>query len=255
MKIHNSPAKILLIEDDELSRELLAIQIAAEGYSVQTADSGEAALQYLAQSLQKPPDAVLADLHMPGISGLDLAHQLRTGTGGSAIVLLAMSASQPKLDLAGAYDGFLKKPFTMEQLGKALIAVPEHSSNAQQTPPDTAPTTLPALDEAIYQRLAGSMPAAQLQQLYNLCLDDAEARIGSMRLAATATDDVTYRQLAHSVKGGSSMVGALELHQLAATAEQNGTTTTNHVDSLDEMLAACGRLRRILIAHESRATS
>jgi CheY-like chemotaxis protein len=263
MKNGDEPIRLLLVEDDELSRELLALQVAAHGYQVATADSGEAALLHLQQTRQGLPDAVLADLQMPGTSGLELARLLRVASASSGTILLAMSASRPQQDVSGAYDGFLLKPFTMGQLAEALEqpagVLTSRSARAPGTPqdplPDSAETADPSLDAAVYQQLSGSIPAAQLQQLYALCISDVETRIGRMQLAATGDDDATYRQQAHAIKGGCGMVGAVELQRLAAAAEAQGIARANHVASLDEMLAACRRLRRILIAHEYRATS
>ena len=52
------------------------------------------------------------DLQMPGISGVELARELRTACG-AGNGTLAMSASQPEKDVGGGFDGFLLKPFTM----------------------------------------------------------------------------------------------------------------------------------------------
>lgn len=263
MQNGDRPIRLLLIEDDELSRELLALQVAAHGYQVATADSGEAALGLLQQTQQGLPDAVLADLQMPGTSGLELAGLLRAASNSSGTILLAMSASRPQQDIRGAYDGFLLKPFTMEQLAQALEqpaeALTSSSAAAPGAPQDPWPASAeaagPGLDPAVYQQLSGSIPAAQLRQLYALCISDAETRIGRMQLAATDDDDATYRLQAHAIKGGCGMVGAVELQRLAAAAETRGIAPANHLVSLDEMLAACKRLRRILIAHEHRATA
>ena len=238
--------QILLVDDDELTREVLTLQMTAQGYDVHAADSGEAALHHLRQSSKRLPDAVLTDLQMPGLSGLELCRQLRLAAS-PAMRLLAMSASHPAEDLLDTFDAFLIKPFTMNQLAEALnqnktattASLGDNSSN---------------LDETIYQRIASSMTATQLHQLYDFCLSDAQARIARMRLAASSGDDATFRKEAHTIKGGCGMVGALELQRLAAEAEQSGITPANYVASLNEMLNACERLRRILVARQNRAS-
>jgi CheY-like chemotaxis protein/HPt (histidine-containing phosphotransfer) domain-containing protein len=251
MKNSDKPLRLLLIEDDELSREVLILQMTAQGYQVEPAESGDAALLLLEQMRHSLPDAVLTDLQLPDTSAQALLHRLRTiiGTG---TPLLAMSASQPENEILSGFDGFLLKPFTMKQLAAAL------QPNAN--PPNTAPVGSPStashgLDEAVYLHLAGSMSASQLQQLYALCIDDAATRLSRMRLAAANADDPAYRKEAHAIKGGCSMVGATELHRLASVAEEGGLSTANHVASLNEMLRACERLRRILVAREARAKS
>ena len=230
------------------------LQMAAQGYQVESAESGDTALLQLQQMRPHLPNAVLTDLQMPGLSGQELLHQLRamsdTGT-----MLVAMSASQPQGTILDGFDGFLLKPFTMKQLAAALQ--PNVGQPSSTTPiPSSADSASanPSLDEAVYLRLASSMPASQLQQLYALCVDDASARLSRMRLATLNRDDLTYRKEAHAIKGGCSMVGAVELHSLASAAEEGGLLAANHVASLDEMLLACERLRRILVAREDRAT-
>jgi CheY-like chemotaxis protein len=254
MKISNVPIRLLLIEDDELSREVLTLQMTARGYQVEAVESGDAALLQLQQTRDCLPDAVLTDLQMPGISGQELLQQLRT-TSNASMTLVAMSASQPKDELLSGFDGFLLKPFTMTQLAVALQPSADRRSNkAPMTPIANPPEANLNLDEAVYLRFAGSMPASQLQQLYALCLDDASTRLRRMRVAATNTDDPTYRKEAHAIKGGCSMVGAVELYNMASAAEVGGLLAANHLASLDEMLIACERLRRILVAREERAT-
>ena len=247
----DGPIQILLVDDDELTREVLTLQIRGQGYLVETADSGEAAILNLQRSRQRIPDVVVTDLQMPGISGLELSRQLRMAAdaaGSPGMMLLAMSASTPEEHLAGGFAGFLLKPFTMKQLA-AMIGRRADEPVAAETA-----AAGPSLDEAVYQRMAASMQPSQLQQLYTLCIDDAEARIGRMRVAAAAADEPTFRKEAHAIKGGCSMVGAIELHRLAAAAEDHGIAPANHVVSLDEMLIACDRLRRILVARKDRAT-
>jgi CheY-like chemotaxis protein/HPt (histidine-containing phosphotransfer) domain-containing protein len=253
MKNGSGQIQVLLVDDDELTREVLTLQMRGHGYLVETADSGEAAVSHLQQPGQRSPDAVLTDLLMPGLSGLELSRRLRVAAdaaGSPDMLMLAMSASHPDENLRRGFDGFLLKPFTMRQLVQAI------DLHAAEAPPDVANGISPedSLDEAIYLRLAGSMPAAQLQQLYALCLDDAEALIQRMRFAAVAGDEPAFRKEAHTIKGGCGIVGAVELHRLSDAAEKHGIDPANHVASLNEMLTACERLRRILVARINRAS-
>jgi HPt (histidine-containing phosphotransfer) domain-containing protein len=105
------------------------------------------------------------------------------------------------------------------------------------------------LDESVYRKLTRSMRAAQLEQLYALCLTDAEARLTKMRQAASNNDDAAYRREAHAIKGSCGMVGATELQTLATSMESLGLSD-DHVASLKEFMVACERLRRMLVAHE-----
>jgi HPt (histidine-containing phosphotransfer) domain-containing protein len=85
-----------------------------------------------------------------------------------------------------------------------------------------------------------------------MCLDDADARIATMRQALASGNQEAYCRAAHSIKGASGMVGALELARIAAQMEADGLEIVpNRVPPahlLDEFLAASARLRRILDA-------
>jgi HPt (histidine-containing phosphotransfer) domain-containing protein len=114
-----------------------------------------------------------------------------------------------------------------------------------------APPGTPALNEKIYAQLATSMPPAQLREMYTMCLSDARQRIAAMRTLARAGDRLRFSREAHSIKGGSGMLGATEMYTLAAQLEaetrdspQTGPFST--VNSLDDLAAACDRLERIL---------
>jgi HPt (histidine-containing phosphotransfer) domain-containing protein len=73
-----------------------------------------------------------------------------------------------------------------------------------------------------------------------------------MRSSASAGDDAAYRREAHAIKGGCGLVGALELQSIAAS-EENAGITANHVATLDEILAAAERLKRMLVAQRNHS--
>jgi CheY-like chemotaxis protein/HPt (histidine-containing phosphotransfer) domain-containing protein len=233
--------RILIVDDDSLSREVLAVLLDHGDYEVETAKSGDAAVQYLSTAAPTP-DVILADMQMPGMTGRALAHELRKLCG-AATLLLAMSGSIPDDEAARDFNGFLMKPFTMEELAAAIAEY----SNPTET--SIGNIHLMALDPAIYDKLAGSMRSERLEQLYSLCIHDTEERITRMRQAASNRDDAAYIKEAHAIQGGTGMVGASELQRLAATMEKKGTDA-DHVASLNELSVACKRLRRILIARE-----
>ncbi len=189
---------------------------------------------------------------MPGISGNALAAQLREVCS-ACTTLLAMSASEPGEEARRTFDGFLLKPFTMDDLAAAIAGGSrEVTDGASGQDGDALDEAICDLDEAIYEKLAASMKQEQLKQLYALCLGDAEKRIARMRQAASEGDDDAYRREAHAIKGGCGMVGALQLQNIATSMEKQGLCVTNHVATLDEFMLSCERLRRILIAHENK---
>jgi CheY-like chemotaxis protein len=235
------PVQILVVDDDELSREVLALVLHGSGYAVETADSGDAALLHL-QETELLPQVVLTDLQMPGTTGNDLARRLRDLCA-PATILLAMSATAPDDGDDREFDGFLLKPFAVQAFTAAI------TGKTAATRKGSNDATATVLDEVVYSKLAESMRLHQLKQLYALCFADAERRLATMQQAASGNDDAVYRREAHAIKGGCGMVGALELQRLATSMEERGLSG-DHVASLKEFVAARERLRGMLIARE-----
>lgn len=236
-----SPLRILIADDDALSRQVLTLLLEHAGHQVEAVDSGDAAMQHLRSASHPPPHLVLADIQMPGTSGRALARQLRSLCGPSA-ALFAMSGSVPAAEAIQNFDHFLLKPFTVEELIAAIAAPPAVIKEFRAAASHRSP-----LDETLYQKLAGSMRADRLTQLYALTLSDVHQRIALMREAASRQEEAMYCQQAHAIKGSCGMVGAVELQSLAALSEERGIDA-NHEASLDELDLAWNRLRRILVA-------
>ncbi len=236
------PVRVLVVDDDDLSREVLSLMLQGCGYEVETAESGDAALLHL-QASATLPRVVLTDLQMQGTSGKELAQRLRTLCG-SSTMLLAMSASEPEDRSDLAFDNFLLKPFAMEAFTAAIDGVASTAVNGSDN------IEAAVLNEAVYRKLAASMPRSQLEKLYQLCLADAETRLAAMRHAASHTDDASYKREAHAIKGSCGMVGATELQTLATSMEMRGLSD-DHIATLNEFVLACQRLRGMLVAHET----
>lgn len=246
MKNEIERLRILVVDDDVPSREVLALLLENAGYAVEMADSGDAAVKHLNTAPDSPPSVVLADLQMPGIAGNTLARELRRICGSSTI-LLAMSGSMPGAGIADGFNGFLLKPFTMEELSRAIAA---HGCDTKAL--DTSVhSSATVLDQAIYNKLAASMRKERLKELYQLCIADVEERIPRMMQSASYNDGVAFRKDAHAIKGSAGMLGAIELQSRAALLEESGIDA-NHIASLvDELRVACSRLRRILVARNA----
>lgn len=127
----SKPMRVLVIDDDPMSRDLLAVLLQAEGYEVECAESGEDAITQILHSATAP-GLVLADAQMPGLAGVRLAGELRRVCPPETL-LLAMSGSRPSGQAIAKYDGFLLKPFKMEQIA-AVLEAHNSSSEAAKTP-------------------------------------------------------------------------------------------------------------------------
>jgi len=230
------------VDDDLLTREVLGLLAEESRFAVECHGSGEAALEALAAPAAQTPDIVLCDLQLPGVAGDSLARLLRAHCGPGTL-LVAMSGSQPAPGRTASFDAFLLKPFSMEDLTALVDRRPAAAASTGGGDPGV-------LSRSIYDSFAQTMNPQQVSQLYAMCLNDADARIATMRKALQASDPEAYCRAAHAIKGSCGMVGASELARLAAQMEADGLEIVpNRVPPaqlLDEFLAASARLRRIL---------
>jgi len=112
-----SPALILVVEDEGDSRDALARILIDMGYSVSSAASGAEALKYLGSN--DPCDAVITDVVMPGMSGVEFARRARNARPGLPVVLL--SGKPDGIESAVASGAVpLLKPVTTERLSQVL---------------------------------------------------------------------------------------------------------------------------------------
>ena len=115
-------AAILVVDDDAPIRRMLDRTLTAEGYEVSLAADGGAALAAIELSA---PDAVVLDVSMPGLNGLDVCRRVRAKRMGTPILFLtardALDDRVAGLD-AGA-DDYLVKPFAAEELLARLRAL------------------------------------------------------------------------------------------------------------------------------------
>ena len=108
------PYRILLVEDDVTLRETVAYNLRHQGYDVETAADGHAAL---AATRREPPDLMLLDLMLPGIDGFEVCRQVRRE---SSLPILMLTARSEEVDrvvgLEMGADDYLTKPFSMREL-------------------------------------------------------------------------------------------------------------------------------------------
>jgi DNA-binding response OmpR family regulator len=108
-------ATLLLVEDDESLRSILARHLRSEGFKVDEATSAEEAGAVLESGLR--PDLVLLDLNLPGNTGWDLLRGSSLAAAGSPPVVITSAITVSPLRLAEfGVAGFLPKPFPLETL-------------------------------------------------------------------------------------------------------------------------------------------
>jgi two-component system, cell cycle response regulator DivK len=112
-----SMATIMVVEDNEPSRDALSRRLERRGYRILLAVNG---LQAVAAAQMKMPDLILMDLGLPGIDGWEATRQLKSGAATRHIPIIVLSAhamtNDRDLALAAGGDDFDTKPVRFQQL-------------------------------------------------------------------------------------------------------------------------------------------
>lgn len=112
---------ILVIDDEVQIRRLLRITLEAAGYAVNEAETGRKGLE---EAAGHPPDAIVLDLGLPDMSGLDVLRHLREWTKVPILVLTVLSDEADKVAaLDAGCDDYLTKPFGAAELSARLRAI------------------------------------------------------------------------------------------------------------------------------------
>ena len=107
-------SKILIVDDAQQVRRVLRTALSAEGYTIFEAGTGEEALESIRQST---PDAILLDVNMPGMGGLETCREIRRTLDVPILMLTVRNAERDKvMALDAGADDYVVKPFSMAEL-------------------------------------------------------------------------------------------------------------------------------------------
>ena len=125
--------RILVVDDEPQIRRALRGGLRANGFEVEVAASGEAALDAVAL---QPPDVVILDLGLPDLDGVEVVRQMRAWSSLPIVVLSVRDAEQEKVRaLDTGADDYLTKPFGMEELVARVRVALRHAARQAQSGP------------------------------------------------------------------------------------------------------------------------
>ena len=118
---HTGPGRVVVVEDDRLQAESLEFILRQEGYIVELASTGAEGIALV--RAQPPPDAVLLDVALPDLSGVEVARRMRSG---SSVPIIMLTARRNEIDkitgLDAGADDYVTKPFSPGELLARLRA-------------------------------------------------------------------------------------------------------------------------------------
>ena len=125
--------KLLVVEDDPDTREMLTVYFSREGYSISQAQSGKEALALLEQ--EQDFDLVLLDLFIPDIGGMEVLREINQKANPPSVILLTGLADKEIAHDAqrlGAFD-YILKPYNLDQVESSVVACLAHREYLKQS--------------------------------------------------------------------------------------------------------------------------
>jgi DNA-binding response OmpR family regulator len=214
---------ILVIEDDSSVCELLFACLSKAGYRVSIAQSGEAGLSQIEED---PPEAMVLDLNLPGMNGLDVCRAMRRDPWMSRIPVLMLTGQAEEDDVVAGLevgaDDYMTKPFSPKLLTARVKSLLRRRSSKP----------IPA-DGSIS---AENSPESLMVKTLGRC----ELRVGNRSLSWTEEFSPAQRQLMAMLVGASSGKISQEEVQVSLWPDSTSTRARSGFDSL------LSRVRRTL---------
>ncbi|AFC28424.1 winged helix family two component transcriptional regulator [Paenibacillus mucilaginosus 3016] len=124
--------RILIIDDEPQIRKLLKVTLQAHNYQVEGSETGE---DGIIKASGAPPDLILLDLGLPGLSGMEVLNRIREWSSVPVIVLTAKDREEDKIAaLDGGADDYVTKPFSMGELVARIRVALRHAAKTVHEP-------------------------------------------------------------------------------------------------------------------------
>ena len=235
-----TPMTVLVAEDNDINRYLLAEIVRRLGHEVVSVENGARAVEYVTAPAGNPVDLVLMDVQMPVMDGLAATRTIRAwGGAGATVPIHAITADlsaerRANITRAGM-NGVLTKPVDMAQLSALL--------NDTAVAPDRLPADMPStspIDPLRIRALTDVLGAEQRDTLLTLLIEDARRVPERLRTLFAHGHNNLARREAHAFRGAAASMGAVKLIAALSEIEQVGDDAA--VDpAVMERLDQCAR--------------
>lgn len=213
------PSHVLVVEDNDINRIVLCEMLRRGGHGFDEARDG---VEGVERAAQRRYDAILLDLNMPRMNGIETTRALRSGSGPNrATPIIAITANVlPEVRTQLAAEGVsrvIAKPITRRGLDQVLAEVltgaPEGGAASAALLPAAAPADRAALiDLVCYDDLASSLGAALFADTVARFITETEAGVAALSLPEARNDLAELARNAHRLAGSAALLGAARLH-------------------------------------------
>ena len=239
MLVASPPRRVLLVEDVELNRVLIAEMLRSYGHEVAAAENGQEAVTLAAR---EPFDVVLMDVQMPVMDGVEATRQIRRlPPPAGAVPILALSANV----IAGGSGplsggGHERRAHQADRLaaivrGSGKVWPCRRQCCARQSDRKSGQRAGksmsrrrrrhlhdPPLDDAVFERLQRVQGSGDLSaKLAEIFVRDTARRLEELRDAVRRADAAAVAQIAHAIKGSAANLGAQTMVQICVSIEAN----------------------------------
>lgn len=214
------PLSVLMVEDEEVNRQVLAGLLTRSGHHVVAAKSGAEALEALAG---QDFHVALVDIRLPGMDGFEAARRMRAlvAERGGELPILAVTANLMAEDRAACAAagmlGVVAKPIDPRRLHQALAAA--YAGQGPEQSPEPEPPQDGLLNTRLLDELAEALGLAELERLSLLAEAALQAGLPRLRRALAAGDGDEVAECVHRMAGSAGSNGMATTRALAKTLE------------------------------------
>ncbi len=237
---------ILVADDNAVNLKVACAMLLKLGYDIHTAVDGREAVQAVAHAMSNGPSfgAILMDVNMPDVDGLQATQQIHAAYGAKSPPIIALTAAasaedKARCEAAGMND-YLTKPLHVAALALALEKwVPASGANSPGDVP-AGQSSLPAAEAAatasgVPDGFAGEVmdfsrlhefrefddeEQTMTREVVGLFIADAPQRLDAIAAAIAANDAEALSRASHALKGAASNVGAVAMQSICASLEE-----------------------------------
>lgn len=235
------PLRILIAEDSPVNQRVALLFLSRLGYIADVARTGLEVLSMMQSAQPQPYDAILMDIHMPDLDGLETTRRIREHwPRQEQPCIIAMTAHNQNLEeyIAAGMDYSISKSVRLEELSAILSRCPTRNQReaqfVQQQPfvieqqepglivQASAVTSHPSIDLQVIERLMATMgpdASRKLTELITIFLTHTARLRADLQHAADHGNAEMLLYVAHTLKSSSASLGALVLSQLCRQLE------------------------------------